>query len=189
MMPLFFIITFGVIGIGMALVVYGTIAKNRWGINLDPVSCPRCNTQLPQIRQPQDLRQRMWGGGTCPSCGVEVDKWGREIACHPPRSSTISVGGHSQQQLLRTHKIKFLIISASTYFLLTLLFKLFNLTLLFNWLGIEPAKVGLPFTLGVWLVLLRSAVVDTAIFTALFYFGWFHLVPWISHSIGWRKLQ
>ena len=37
----------------MVLVICGTVVKNRWGINLDPVSCPRCNTPLPQIRRPQ----------------------------------------------------------------------------------------------------------------------------------------
>ena len=28
--------------IGALLVVYGTVVKNRWGINLGDVNCPRC---------------------------------------------------------------------------------------------------------------------------------------------------
>jgi hypothetical protein len=75
-------VIFGVLIAGMVLVIYGTIAKNRWGINPDAVSCPRCNTPLPQVRKPQSLRQAMWGGGTCPACGLETDKWGRKAS--PP---------------------------------------------------------------------------------------------------------
>jgi hypothetical protein len=77
MIPVF--VTFALLGIGMVFVIYGTIAKNRWGINLDPVSCPRCSTPFPQIRQPENIRQALWGGGTCAQCGAEVDKWGREL--------------------------------------------------------------------------------------------------------------
>jgi hypothetical protein len=77
-------VIFGVLAAGMVLIVYGTIAKNRWGINLGPVSCPRCNTMLPQVRKPQSSRQAMWGGYTCPNCKTEADKWGREV--DPPKS-------------------------------------------------------------------------------------------------------
>jgi len=72
------IVTFGALAIGMVLVVYGTVAKNRWGISLEEVSCPRCNKLLPKVRKPRSLREFMWGGWTCPNCGVEVDKWGRQ---------------------------------------------------------------------------------------------------------------
>ena len=74
-----FFIVCGLVGIGMILVVYGTVAKNRWGVNLSEVSCPRCKATLHQARKPRTLRQAMWGGYTCPSCGTEVDKWGRKI--------------------------------------------------------------------------------------------------------------
>jgi hypothetical protein len=74
-----FFIVFGLLAIGMVLVVYGTIAKNRWGINLSEVSCPSCNLALPPIRRPASLRHILWGGWTCPSCGVEIDKWGRQM--------------------------------------------------------------------------------------------------------------
>jgi hypothetical protein len=26
------------------------------------------------------MRQALWGGSTCPSCGTEIDKWGRIAA-------------------------------------------------------------------------------------------------------------
>jgi hypothetical protein len=69
----------GVLAVGLVAVIYGTLAKTRWGINLGNVSCPRCNSLLPQVRKPRSLQQSMWGGWTCPNCGVEVDKWGREV--------------------------------------------------------------------------------------------------------------
>jgi len=69
----------GMVAVGLVAIIYGTLAKNRWGINLDKVSCPRCNTLLPEVRTPRSLRQTMWGGWTCPNCGVDVDKWGREV--------------------------------------------------------------------------------------------------------------
>lgn len=65
--------------VGLVLVAYGTIRKNKWGINLNPVNCPRCNRTVPQIRQPKSTSQSMWGGWTCETCGCEMDKWGREI--------------------------------------------------------------------------------------------------------------
>ena len=80
-------VIFGVFAIGMALVVYDTVAKNRWGINLDDVSCPRCNTVLPKVRKPRSRQQAMWGGYTCPTCGLEIDKWGREVTAHKKADS------------------------------------------------------------------------------------------------------
>ena len=73
------ILLFSAVGVGMVLVVYGTIVKNQFGINLDGVSCPNCNKDLSQIRLPKSLRQVLWGGYTCPACGTEIDKWGRRI--------------------------------------------------------------------------------------------------------------
>jgi hypothetical protein len=74
-----FVLVVGLAAIGMVLVVYGTIAENKWGINLSAVSCPCCKAFLQQVRKPASLRQAMWGGCTCSACGVEVDKWGRQI--------------------------------------------------------------------------------------------------------------
>ena len=61
----------------LALVIHGTIVKNRWGINLMPVACPSCGTMMPRTRMPSSSRQAIWGGFTCPKCGCEMDKWGR----------------------------------------------------------------------------------------------------------------
>ena len=74
-----FVVIFAALAVGGLLVAYGTIVKNNWGINLSAVSCPRCHSPLPKQRQPMSRRQRWWGGWTCSACGVEVDKWGREI--------------------------------------------------------------------------------------------------------------
>jgi hypothetical protein len=68
-----------VLGVGVVLVVSGTVRRNRWGINLESVNCPRCEQQIPQVRMPVSLSQTLWGGATCERCGCEVDKWGREI--------------------------------------------------------------------------------------------------------------
>jgi hypothetical protein len=64
--------------IGVLLVVYGTVVKNGWGVNLKPVSCPCCNRTMPKVRSPKSLREAFWGGGTCMNCGCEMDKWGRQ---------------------------------------------------------------------------------------------------------------
>ena len=78
-MMILVVVVLGLLSVGVVLVVYGTVVKNRWGINLEAVSCPRCSTPLPKVRKPRSLRQAMWGGSSCPACGAEVDKWGREI--------------------------------------------------------------------------------------------------------------
>lgn len=68
----------GVIAIA-AILVHGTVTKSKMGINLDPSKCSRCQTSMPSVRVPKSFRQAMWGGWTCPNCGCEIDKWGREI--------------------------------------------------------------------------------------------------------------
>lgn len=46
------IVVFGlVIVVRMVLVIYRTVAENRWGINFSAVSCPCCKAPLPQIRK------------------------------------------------------------------------------------------------------------------------------------------
>ena len=74
------IVICGALAVGLVLVIHGTLAKNKWGINLDSVSCPHCNTLLPVMRMPRSLQQAKWGGWTCRTCGAEVDNWGREVA-------------------------------------------------------------------------------------------------------------
>jgi hypothetical protein len=68
------------VGVPLAVwaLVKGTKRKSRMGINLSPpTACPQCGTRLPQARIPKNVRQAMWGGWTCQSCGIELDKWGR----------------------------------------------------------------------------------------------------------------
>lgn len=68
-----------IFGVGIVLVIYGTLARNRWGINLEGVVCPGCNTHVPIVRVPHSIREALWGGGVCPRCGMRVDKWGRQV--------------------------------------------------------------------------------------------------------------
>ena len=83
-MTKFFLIIFGLCTISTILTIIGTFTKNRWGINMTPVSCPKCgNTSFPTVRRPTSIRQALWGGNTCPVCGTEFDKWGRQINPRP----------------------------------------------------------------------------------------------------------
>lgn len=78
-----FFVIFGLLGIGLLAVVYGTFAKNSWGVNLSQIFCPRCTAPLPKARKPRSGRQSLWGGCTCSACGAEADKWGREVHVRP----------------------------------------------------------------------------------------------------------
>ena len=79
-----FIILLGICVIGIAFSVYGTVAKNRWGVNLNPLICPTCGAiPTPGIRR-KSFQQFMWGGRTCEICGTEMDKWGRIIERRVP---------------------------------------------------------------------------------------------------------
>jgi hypothetical protein len=44
-----------------------------------PVRCPRCLAMMRWIRKPANLRQRLWGGWTCPHCQCEMNRHGRAI--------------------------------------------------------------------------------------------------------------
>ena len=68
------------LAVGVVLMVYGTIAKNRWGVNLRRVQCPNCANVMGRVRMPTSGEQAMWGGYTCPACNCELDKWGRRVA-------------------------------------------------------------------------------------------------------------
>jgi hypothetical protein len=65
--------------IGLPLVVYGTFAKNRWGVNFDQINCPRCQLPVPKTRKPKSWREMLWGGAICDQCGCPIDKWGNSI--------------------------------------------------------------------------------------------------------------
>ncbi len=43
------------------------------------MNCAECGAKLPRVRTPRSLRQAMLGGGTCPNCGIELDRKGRAI--------------------------------------------------------------------------------------------------------------
>jgi predicted RNA-binding Zn-ribbon protein involved in translation (DUF1610 family) len=64
----------------LTALIYGTFARNKWGINIARVVCPNCGTALPRWRRPTSFKQGLWGGYTCPSCHCELDKWGREVS-------------------------------------------------------------------------------------------------------------
>ncbi len=79
----FAVILLGMMALGIAglvWVVRGTVRQTQAGINLNRIVCPRCGAPQPAIRKPKNMRQAMWGGNTCPQCGLEMDKWGRAIA-------------------------------------------------------------------------------------------------------------
>lgn len=64
----------------IVLVIHGTVSKTRWGINFWwSGECPSCHSHRNMIRIPRNLRQFLWGGGTCGHCGLEVDKWNRPV--------------------------------------------------------------------------------------------------------------
>ena len=48
-----------------------------------PTHCTKCREPLPQVRRPTSMRQLLWGGWTCKSCGVELDNRGNEIRATP----------------------------------------------------------------------------------------------------------
>jgi hypothetical protein len=64
----------------LASLIYGAIARSRWGIDTGRVVCPGCHTPQPFWRKPTSLKQALWGGYSCPNCHRELDKWGREIS-------------------------------------------------------------------------------------------------------------
>jgi hypothetical protein len=51
----------------------------KWGVNRDPIHCPRCEEPAPIVRIAANWRQFWWGGHTCRNCGCEYDKWGKPI--------------------------------------------------------------------------------------------------------------
>ena len=59
----------------IALIAWGTLTRNRLGVNLGKVPCPRCLRAIPEA----SLSQRIFGGARCPACKTLVNKWGREI--------------------------------------------------------------------------------------------------------------
>ena len=62
---------------GIAAVIYGTVKKNRLGVNFKRVDCPTCALRQPMVRIPASGYEIFWGGYTCRGCGTKLDKWGR----------------------------------------------------------------------------------------------------------------
>lgn len=65
---------------GVVAIYLGTKNKTKWGINTQAVSCTKCETPFAKIRKPQTIQQKLWGGYSCSTCNIEVDKWGRDIS-------------------------------------------------------------------------------------------------------------
>jgi len=78
-LTIFALFLLAILSIGCVLVIFGTLRKNRWGINTAQLTCPNCGNTLGHVRTPQTMAQILWGGATCNRCGVEVDKWGRSV--------------------------------------------------------------------------------------------------------------
>lgn len=150
----FLAVLFMVLTAGVLLVAYGTAVKNRWGINLDPVCCPRCKTSLPKVRTPQSFREAMWGGCTCPACGVGVDKWGREVAPTAPRTVIRPIG-----EIRRAVKKRAITIAAIGGFWLELIF---------YWSGFGESKRWIPSNWKEALVQIGFAVLKASFWTLLF---------------------
>src|SRR5262249_45445286 len=145
--------------VGAVLVAYGTAAKNKWGINLAEVFCPRCGTALPRMHEPRSLRQAIWGGWTCPVCGAGVDKWGREITPSAPRA--IAIPEPALRRLIR----KRLIVVAPFCFLISLVL---------DWTGVTNG--GFPHTWVEAVGQIIANVVQTGYLATVFYFAWVYLI-------------
>lgn len=71
--------------IWLAITIYASkYAKpNSWisklGMSLGNKVCPKCATKLPMVRKPKNKDQAMFGGWTCKNCGIEIDKYGKEL--------------------------------------------------------------------------------------------------------------
>ena len=46
------------------------------GLAVPGDECSECGEPLPIVRKPANWRQGLWGGWSCPHCGVEFDRWG-----------------------------------------------------------------------------------------------------------------
>lgn len=122
-------IILGLLAFGGAVVIYSTLARNRWGINSADFFCPRCNTFLPKQRKAQSFRQAMWGGCMCPNCGTEVDKWGRELHGREDQPLKLHESPLKTDQVLHLAEISFFDRfrgHSSTFWVITILWVLFN---------------------------------------------------------------
>jgi hypothetical protein len=74
---------FGLVGVGLTVMALKASRQPRgrsdFDINLSRVHCPKCGELMPRVRLPHSLRETLWGGHTCPKCGCEMDRWGKEV--------------------------------------------------------------------------------------------------------------
>lgn len=147
-------IIFVITGLCGLAVLWGTILNKRWGINLDPLSCPRCGTRAPLMRWTRSLGQMLWGGWTCQTCGVGIDRWGREVSAKGPPNVVMS-----QADLLRVFRRK-TILSAPVCF---------GALMVLDWIGITGS--GFPSGWAEALVEVCFNLILTAIYVASFYWG------------------
>lgn len=49
-----------------------------WALLSTP-ECQACAAPLPRMRAPRSMRQLLWGGMTCPRCGLELDRHGKPL--------------------------------------------------------------------------------------------------------------
>ena len=60
-------------------VIWGTVARNSWGINFKRVVCPRCIHRISRGTGPMAFYRMCAGRSVCPNCQTWVNKWGREL--------------------------------------------------------------------------------------------------------------
>ena len=170
------IVMAGLLIIPSAFTVYGTLAKNKWGINLHPVSCPRCGKRVTVIREPRSQRQAKWGNWTCPGCGIEVDKWGREIAPVGPGP----VDSNARCKIHIKGAKRAVISSAPVGFCIFLLYNLSHLKR-------EP----FPLTWNLAVSLVGPAILETGIICLTCYFGvrYFIIKRYSKEGKGYDSVQ
>ena len=73
------------------MIIQSKRKSGNWGLNvnsirdvfkgkplLSKVVCPVCGQEQRDFRKPTNLNEVLWGGWTCPNCGTQMDKWGKE---------------------------------------------------------------------------------------------------------------
>jgi transposase len=64
---------------GMVAGLVGGLAVLLVALLKKPTLCPKCGFVLPRFRRPQNKRQALRGGYTCPGCNAEIDRKGRIV--------------------------------------------------------------------------------------------------------------
>jgi predicted RNA-binding Zn-ribbon protein involved in translation (DUF1610 family) len=67
------------IGMGIGAGLVGGLVVLLIVLFKKPTLCPKCGFVLPKFRKPQNRRQALWGGSTCPSCNAEIDRKGKIV--------------------------------------------------------------------------------------------------------------